>query len=483
MARIDNLSNFLTDVAEAIRTKKGSEDPIAAADFDTEIENLPSGGTPQQRVWTRPSDWWDTETILSEAENRKDNSNYTVYPLYIVLFDDSEKTTTFSQSTNNKSYYGDGYLTSDGVWYGTNSATHTWDETKDKPCSEGYKTRYVIVYGKSKTFTEYVNLRDVPCLEVIFGTMNVSPSFGASNYPKNSRIKNVVATDNTQITSIGNYAFNGCNSLLNVSIPSATSIGEHAFEYCSSLISASLPSATSIGDNAFTSCSSLSSVSFPNVTTLGTGVFFYCSSLISVSLPNVTSITGSTFHDCHSLSSVSSPSVTSIMPNAFYDCHSLQSISLQNVSSIGDSAFYNCYSLVSVSLPSVTSIGGTVFNSCYSLLNISFPSVTSIGDRAFSSCYALSSITLPNTITSIPTSTTSFSYYLKAIIIPDNFALNINLTGETGLTRSALINIIGKLKDLTGTDETHTITLGTYNTGKLTSDEIQVATDKGWTVS
>ena len=43
MARTNNLSNFLTDVADAIRTKKGSEELIAAEDFDTEIENLPSG--------------------------------------------------------------------------------------------------------------------------------------------------------------------------------------------------------------------------------------------------------------------------------------------------------------------------------------------------------------------------------------------------------------------------------------------------------
>ena len=43
MARTNNLSNFLTDVADAIRTKKGSEELIAAENFDTEIENLPSG--------------------------------------------------------------------------------------------------------------------------------------------------------------------------------------------------------------------------------------------------------------------------------------------------------------------------------------------------------------------------------------------------------------------------------------------------------
>lgn len=44
MARIDTLPHFLTDVADAIREKKGSSDPITIADFDTEIENIPSGG-------------------------------------------------------------------------------------------------------------------------------------------------------------------------------------------------------------------------------------------------------------------------------------------------------------------------------------------------------------------------------------------------------------------------------------------------------
>ena len=44
MARTNNLTNFLTDVATAIKTKKGDNTPIPASNFDTEIENLPSGG-------------------------------------------------------------------------------------------------------------------------------------------------------------------------------------------------------------------------------------------------------------------------------------------------------------------------------------------------------------------------------------------------------------------------------------------------------
>lgn len=43
MARVDSLGHFLTDVADAIRTKKGTSNPIIASNFDTEISNL-SGG-------------------------------------------------------------------------------------------------------------------------------------------------------------------------------------------------------------------------------------------------------------------------------------------------------------------------------------------------------------------------------------------------------------------------------------------------------
>lgn len=43
MARTDTLPHFLTDVADAIREKTGSQETIQASDFDVEITNLPSG--------------------------------------------------------------------------------------------------------------------------------------------------------------------------------------------------------------------------------------------------------------------------------------------------------------------------------------------------------------------------------------------------------------------------------------------------------
>lgn len=45
MARIDTLTNFLTDVAESIRQKSETTEQIPASEFDTRIANLPSGGS------------------------------------------------------------------------------------------------------------------------------------------------------------------------------------------------------------------------------------------------------------------------------------------------------------------------------------------------------------------------------------------------------------------------------------------------------
>lgn len=50
MARTDSLSNFLTDVASAIKTKKGSETSIPAANFDTEILAIPVRGQYQTKI-------------------------------------------------------------------------------------------------------------------------------------------------------------------------------------------------------------------------------------------------------------------------------------------------------------------------------------------------------------------------------------------------------------------------------------------------
>ena len=266
-----------------------------------------------------------------------------------------------------------------------------------------------------------------------------------------------------RVTSIGECAFYGCESLTSITIPnSVTSIEQEAFSGCSSLTSITIPnSVTSIEQEAFSGCSSLTSITIPKrVTSIGDCAFYGCESLTSITIPKrVTSIGEGAFGGCIGLEEIkvekrnlvfhsegnclietksktlvagcknskipADGRVTSIGEDAFYDCKSLTSITTPNsVTSIGRSAFYGCKSLTSITIPnSVTSIERSVFSGCSSLTSITIPdSVTSIGGGAFAYCVGLTSITIPNSVTSIGEGAFYDCESLTSITIPDSVA-------------------------------------------------------------
>jgi hypothetical protein len=211
------------------------------------------------------------------------------------------------------------------------------------------------------------------------------------------------------VTSIVNFAFQGCSSLTSVTIPSSvTTIGSYVFQGCSSLTSVTIPaSVTTIGSYAFQGCSSLTSVTIPaSVSTIGSYAFQYCSSLTSATIPlGVTIIGDSAFEYCSSLTSVTIPSsVTRIGGWAFAYCGNLKSVTnLSQVSRISDGMFYSCTNLTSVTIPdSVTSIGDHAFSFCTSLASITIPArITNIGAWSFSWCVKISNITIPANVAGI----------------------------------------------------------------------------------
>ena len=87
------------------------------------------------------------------------------------------------------------------------------------------------------------------------------------------------------VTSIGDYAFEGCTSLTSVTIGnSVTSIGNSAFGWCKALTSIVLTdSVTSIDYSAFYYCTSLTSINIPDsVTSIGDYALYGCSNLEDV---------------------------------------------------------------------------------------------------------------------------------------------------------------------------------------------------------
>ena len=263
--------------------------------------------------------------------------------------------------------------------------------------------------------------------------------FGANSDSNNSQyvpsdLKTVVISNNSGVTSIGDYAFQDCCGLTSIDIPdSVTSIGIGAFYNCSGLTSIDIPdSVTSVGYSAFKGCSGLTSIVIPDsVTSIGGGAFENCSGLTSIVIPDsVTSIGDYAFSHCSGLTSITIPNnVTSIGEFAFSYCRGLTSVTIGNgVTSIGISAFKDC-SLIEViwnaenctkagspynlifrnnNLKTVT-IGDNVktipsyaFYGCSGLKSVTIGnSVTSIDYQAFYGCNGLTSITIPNSVTSI----------------------------------------------------------------------------------
>jgi len=144
-------------------------------------------------------------------------------------------------------------------------------------------------------------------------------------------IRNVVFADD--VTSISYSAFDSCQFLTAVSIPShITCIENNAFVGCRSLESITLPaSITKIGFDAFAYCRNLNAIAMPpNVTSIVFGTFCYCTSLATIEIPpSVTYIGDGAFHQCEALTNIIlPPSVMTIGADVFYNCESLTSITL-----------------------------------------------------------------------------------------------------------------------------------------------------------
>ena len=204
------------------------------------------------------------------------------------------------------------------------------------------------------------------------------------------------------VTSIGSYAFRGCNRLTSVMVPdSVTNIGYAAFNSCRGLTSVTIPdSVTSIGEASFACCSGLTSVAIPDsVTSIGVNAFAECYKLKNLMIPDsVTSIGSWAFEGCSGLGNVSVlSSRIELGSGIFAECNKItsvtigQSICMNRLSSVFSASYGSITNLVISE--GVASIGSLAFGDCSGLTSVTIPStVTSIGSSAFYGCTNLANV-------------------------------------------------------------------------------------------
>ena len=274
-------------------------------------------------------------------------------------------------------------------------------------------------------------------------------------------------TIGSSITSIGNSAFEDCNSLTAIQIPSSvTSIGERAFYGCERLHSVTIGAGVlSIGSNAFIhrngnytyyrpqkviwlcntppegygnaegSVNYVANTSYKSLDNVK--VYPYLSSLFEVggikyvpvspsertceAIDCAYDITSSVVHIGRTVNYQGvEMTVEDIRPYVCYDNDHMKALHFDGyVGDVGDYAFYDCDSLAGIIIPNtVDSLGESCFQGCTALTQASINVNGSLGASCFQGCTALTQAILGDSITEIPGSCFRDCSALPKITIP-----------------------------------------------------------------
>ena len=334
---------------------------------------------------------------------------------------------------------------------------------------------------------------------LIDGNITFSTNFTSSEIPFPG-CQSVITEDDfpRSCTEIPDDAFNGCNSLYEITVPETiTKIGKRAFKNCrnmKSFVKLGNDEVTYIGEKAFEECRALRSDNFTlpfrvskieervfyrtglsvfhvpeSVTIIGHSAFadstrlktvtlpsnlteledwaFYQTGLAEINIPHSTRRIGIyMFAGCYSLESIHIPgSVQSIGYRILYRVPNLKSATFgEGISSVPSSTFYQSRKLESVLLPSTLRyIYSEAFKECDSLNSINIPpGVVSISYSAFQDCKSLASVSLPSALTNIGSGAFKGCTSLVRVTIPKLLGY-INSESFSGCTSLKSVSLLG----------------------------------------
>jgi hypothetical protein len=423
---------------------------------------------PTPTDWERPLDWIPITDVAGEVQMLVADVNLANFTIR----------TQFTRTTGNIYIdWGDG-VTDTITTTGTTNTSHQYVIGTGTPCSRGYTTFKIRIYGDPTcviTFAQCVApiitgnslAYQMGLLEVYYGNgtsvasaptygnvgsaATVVGGFGFLEYVKlpasvgwtsgigfmfsqNTSIQKVILpTTFTGVVADFRHFFSGCTNLRGeYVIPSSPVLTgnqlESTFSGCYNITKVTLPNVINVTtlNNTFTNCASLKNITLPSISTVTTltAIFDGCTSLEWVrftDLPTPALLTGvdlgNGFRNCVSLENVYFPATCS--SNARYSLAS---------------TFSNCANLKRLLFPlgfDATSLS-LAFGTAVSLTSVifqnGFTACTTIAN-AFNGCRNLYELVLPSTLGGgLTTGTTAFAgcSALESVVIPNTY----NFTGS-----------------------------------------------------
>ena len=426
--------------------------------------------------WKPNPEWYDIEQIVRNDEDTESGK-------IILLLNDTNDTIKIAQIDFGK--YSK-IKTSDGVEYNftTKDIIHTWNKEFDKPCNEGYNTRYIIFYYNEEVsyFKPNVNYWNEDILYFITINITINKGLNTSAFWNTCHRCECIKIINTNYLSTTLF-FSGMMNLQKVIIensnfPNLTRLdckGTHTIK--DNDFEKFLPWENINNINSFHANNYfLKKYTYlaNNTQTQLISIFSRCYNLEEIknpiSLKNCTSAYDA-FSYCRKLKNnpIADGDGENLLKcqNMYLENYELKYLDL-NVSNSTDigALVRDCYKLKTLKLHNTSKANSFYFMcaNCFSLITIDaldFDNATNILG-IFNGCYSLQNI---------------------------DEVRNIKITGLTfsnsSLNHETLLRILNALYDysIQELEEPHQLTLGNINLNKLTDEEKAIATEKGWTLS
>lgn len=391
MAKNNNLTDFLTDVANAIRAKKGTTAKINPQNFASEIATIQGGGGLTPRAVAKDVNFFDLDgTILYSFTQTE----------FLALTELPELPTQ------------DGLICQGWNWSLENAQAHVGKYTKLVVgamyiTDDGATRLYIRIATKGRqTLPLYFSQSESNGVTIDWGDGTTQTLSGTG----------IVNTTHTY-ANIGSFLISlmpadACELQLGGGTSTTCAVGDTSQPgkvYCGMIKRVELgKNVTGLRDYTFYCCTDISAIAIPNsVTSLGRNLFSYNYAMKHVTIPtDVKTIGTRAFYFSSSIESISLPYKFDTFTNeVFYSCTDLRYVTLSDsVSSLSASqVFYTCQSIDFLHLPdNITAIGTSVFNAVSAIDELILPAkLKTIGTSAFYTCFPLASLTMPSTLTSI----------------------------------------------------------------------------------